>query len=176
MAGGPPFTMQSPTQSARFVPYSPTSKPNNYTYDSYQPPPQTPPSFPPATSAQSPRFGYPGADSSPSALMNGNGHQHSATNAQYPMNSTSPIQQHSRTMSNSMTGSNGYSSYGSNIPSSHAHPSSRQGSLAISPKQEYNPAINNQMLNGINMGDMANIAQPAKPSSQEVMESKTLSK
>ncbi|KAF7513263.1 putative DNA helicase ino80 [Endocarpon pusillum] len=159
--------MQSPTQSARFVPYSPTSKPNNYTYDSYQPPPQTPPSFPQATSAQSPRFGHPGADSSPSALMNGNGHQHSATNAQYPMNPTSPIQQHSRTMSNSMAGSNGYSSYGSNIPSSHAHPSSRQGSLAISPKQEYNSAINNQMLNGINMGDMGNIAQPVKPSSQE---------
>ncbi len=176
MAGGPPFTMQSPTQSARFVPYSPTSKPNNYTYDSYQPHPQTPPSFPPATSTQSPHFGHPGTDSSPSALMNGNGHQHSSTNAQYPMNSTSPTQQHSRTMSSSMTGSNGYPSYGNSIPSSHAHPSSRQGSLALSPKQEYNSAMNNQILNGINMGDMTNIAQSTKPFSQEVIEFENVSK
>lgn len=106
--------------------------------------------------------------------MNGDGHQHSGTSAQYMINSTSPLQQHSRTASGPMTGSNGHLSYGNNIASSHAHPSSRQGSLALSPKQEYNLAMNNQRLSGANISDTPSAAQSATPSSQEVMKLKAL--
>lgn len=168
MSGGPPFTVQSPTQSGRFVPYSPTSKSNNYNFDHFQAPPQTPPSFPPATLAQSPHFGHPPADSSPPSVMNVNGHHRPDASPQYQTNSTSPHQQHSRIISGPMPGSNGHPPYG-NIPSSHAHPSSRQGSLVLSPNHEYISATNTQKLDMASSGEAPSIAQLSKPSSQEVM-------
>jgi chromatin-remodeling ATPase INO80 len=171
MAGGPPFTVQSPTQSARFVPYSPTSKPNTHNYEAYQHPPQTPPSFPSITHAQSPSFGHPGVESSPPSAMNGDGHnQHFGTPAQYMTNPMSSFQQHSRTVSGPLTGSNGHINYGTNTASSHAHPSSRQGSMTLSPRQEFTPTMNNQRLNGTSMGVTPTVAQSARPASQEVIE------
>jgi chromatin-remodeling ATPase INO80 len=174
MAGGQPFTGQSPTQSARFVTYSPTSKSNNYNYDQYQPPPHTPPSFPPATLAQSPHFGHPLAVPSPTSMMNGNGHLHSDAPAQYQINPTSPHHQHSRPFSSSMNGPNGHPAY-NNVASSHAHPSSTQGSLPVSPTQDYTPTMNSQRLNMTNSGDLTSAAQPSRPSSQEVINLKTRS-
>ena len=167
MAGGQPFTVQSPTQSGRFVPYSPTSKPHNYSYEPYQPPPQTPPSFTTSTLARSPSFGHPAANSSPPSAMNGNGHPHSDAPAQYPLNSSSPIQQHSRTILNSMTGSN-RPPY-ANVPPSHAHPSRRQGSLVLSPKHEYAAAMNDQRLDMASLRETPNIGQSVRPSSQKVV-------
>jgi chromatin-remodeling ATPase INO80 len=168
MVGGPPFTVHSPTQSSRFVPYSPTSKHNNYNYEQHQPPPQTPPSFAPATLAQSPRFGHSAPESSPPSAMNGNGHHRPDPAPHYHIHSTSPHQQHSRNTSGPPTGSKGHPSY-SNIPSSHAHPSSRQGSLAFSPKQEYTSAMNNQRLDVAKFEDTPSVAQSSRPSSHEVM-------
>ena len=167
MAGGQSFTGQSPTQSTGFVTYSPTTKSNNYNYEQYQPSPQTPPSFPPVTFAQSPRFGHPIAVRSPTSAMNGNGQPHSDVHLQYHINSSSP-RQHSRTFSGSVTGPNRHPVY-NNLPSSHAHPASRQGSIPVSPKLEYTRAMSNQNLNIANSGDLPSAAQPSGLSSQEVV-------
>lgn len=171
MAGGAPFTVQSPTQSSRFVPYSPTSKSNNYSYEQHQHqhPPQTPPSFAPTTVAHSPRFGYPVADSSPQSAMNGNGYHHPDASQHYHINSVSPHQQPSRIISGPTIDTNGHASY-NNVAPSHAHPSSRQGSLALSPNHEHGSAANHQRLNVANLGDTPSVAQSSRPSSGEVNE------
>lgn len=170
MAGSQPYPIQSPTQSARFVPYSPTSKAHNYNYEQYHPPSQTPPAFPPATLAQSPHFGHPVTLSSPPTTINGNG-QPSEVSSQYHAISISPHHQPSHSYSGLMTGTKGHSPY-ANVQPSHAHPSSRQNSLTLSPTREFVSAANHQRLNMVSSGNTGNTSsatQPSRPTSQEVM-------
>jgi chromatin-remodeling ATPase INO80 len=167
MAGGPPFSMQSPSPSARFVPYSPTSKSPNYNYEQYQPPPSTPPSFAPATLAQSPRFGHQPATSSPPSGVNGNGQHQSEGTSQYQMSSTSPHYLPQRTFSNHMATINGAHPYG-NPPSSHAHPISRQDSIPLSPPHEHFPTMNEPRQTVMNSGEVPSTAKSSRPSTQEV--------
>jgi chromatin-remodeling ATPase INO80 len=170
MAGGQPFTVHSPTQSNRFLPYSPTSKSHdyNYNYDQYQPQhptDQTPPPYPPAPIARSPHFPHPVALSSPPPARNGNSRLPDAS-SQYRLSSTSP--QHRSQVLHSYPGgvttSNGSPSY--------PNLSSRPDTYPLSPQHKYTSATDSQRLSMANTGEAPSTAYHSKPSSPEVIASK----
>ncbi len=150
MSGTPAFTaatVRSPTQTNHFVPYSPTNKNRPFfNQEQYQGPPQTPPAFTPSTLARSPHFGPHPAVVSPLPATNGHGPHPSESNQPYQSNPASPPYHLQRTYSGQLIPAHNPPPFGG-TPSSHAHPSSRQGSLVQSPNKE-NSTQQNTNMNG----------------------------
>lgn len=144
MSGAPSFTtstIRSPTQTNHFVPYSPTNKSRTYfNHEQYSAPPQTPPPFTPATLARSPHFGSHPTMPSPPTAINGHGPHPSEAGQLYQSNPASSPYQLQRTYSGQLIPAHNPPVVGA--PSSHAHPSSRQGSVIQSPIRDHHKDLN----------------------------------
>ena len=164
MSGAPPFTVQSPTQTSQFVPYSPTNKSRPFfNHEQFQPTPQTPPPFPPPTLARSPRFGPPPPMAPSLPSVNGHGPHSSDSTQQYQTSITPPQYQLHRTYSGQLVAANVPPAFGS-TPPSHAHPSSRPGSMVQSPPGDQD-VLSRASVNGFASADLE--SQQPRPKSQE---------
>ncbi|OAX80966.1 hypothetical protein ACJ72_04695 [Emergomyces africanus] len=146
MAGGPPYTVHSPTQQPRFANFSPSSRdrssyPNN---DPYQPPPHTPPAYPPSSMARSPHFGHAASPMINTTLppLNGSASSHTDASPSYHSHSTSATPQYSlhRPYGSSHLSSSAHSpppSLYSQQGPLHTHPHGGADSMARSPKREH---------------------------------------
>jgi chromatin-remodeling ATPase INO80 len=161
MSGGAPFTAQSPSQSH----YSPTnlSRPSFYSHEQYPPPQRTPPPFPPPTLTHSPHYSRPPALGSPLAASHANIASHSGSAQPYQPPTSSPPYQLQRSFSGQLVPSTIPASY-EHTPPSHAHPSSRQGSMIHSPVREHHA----QMVPTVNGGGHDIATFDSRPKSQEV--------
>ncbi|EEH06085.1 DNA ATP-dependent helicase [Histoplasma capsulatum G186AR] len=172
MAGGPPYTVHSPTQQPRFASYSPTSRdrssyPNN---DPYQAPPHTPPAYPPSSMARSPRFGH-----APSPMMNPtlpplNGSaSHPDTSPSYHAHSTSATPQFSthRPYGSSNMSSSVHSPppnlYGQQVPS-HNHPHGGTESITRSPKRDHE-TMHDTRPNSMGYSSQSSLMRDSRPAS-----------
>ncbi|KAK2774024.1 putative DNA helicase ino80 [Emmonsiellopsis sp. PD_33] len=143
MAGGPPYTVHSPTQQPRFAAYSPSprDRPAYQNNDPYQAPPHTPPAFPAPPLARSPHFSHSASPMNANTLPPLNGSAtHADTSPPYHAHSTSTTPQF--TLHRPYTGSHVSTSARSPPPahynqiSSHGHPPSGPDAVSRSPKRE----------------------------------------
>ncbi|PGH23537.1 DNA helicase INO80, partial [[Emmonsia] crescens] len=172
MAGGPPYTVHSPTQQPRFANYSPSSRdrssyPNN---DPYQPPPHTPPAYPPTSMTRSPHFGH-----APSPMMNTtlpplNGStSHADASPSYHAHSTSATPQFSlhRPYGSSHMSSSAHSpppNLYSQQASSHTHSRGGTESMARSPKREHE-TMHDTRPNSMGYSSQSPMMRDTKPAS-----------
>ncbi|PGH15786.1 hypothetical protein AJ79_02166 [Helicocarpus griseus UAMH5409] len=172
MAGGPPYTVHSPTQQPRFANYSPSprdrsSYSNN---DPYQPPPHTPPAYPPSSLARSPHFGHAASPMMNTTLPPLNGSApHADTSPSYHAHSTSATPQFSlhRPYGGSHMSSSAHSPppslYGQQV-SSHTHPNASTEPMARSPKREPETALDTRP-NSLGYASQSPMMRDTKPAS-----------
>ncbi|EEQ86916.1 DNA helicase INO80 [Blastomyces dermatitidis ER-3] len=178
MAGGPPYTVHSPTQQPRYANYSPSSSRDRSSYpnnDPYQPPPHTPPAYPPSSMARSPHFAHPPSPRMNTTLPPLNGSvSHPDTSPSYHAHSTSATPQFPlhRPYGNSHMASSAHSpppslySQQASSSSSHPHPHPHGGteSMTRSPKREHEP-IHDMRPNNMGYSSQSPMMRDTRPAS-----------
>lgn len=170
MAGGPPYSVKSPTQPpAQFLSYSPNNKSRPFfNNDKYQQPPQTPPpySHPPSTLPPSPRFGPPSPLTTNLPPINGAGHSPSNASSQYSTSAASPQYQAHRPYMAQYAPPPPHAI--ANSPPSHAHPLNRHDNILNSPTQEQDTFMAARRGSDSYTSQAAAPRPESGPSSQEV--------
>ena len=162
-SGTPSSLVRSPSQPNHF--YSPPNKNRPFfKTEQYPGPPQTPPPFTQATSAQSPQYGPHPTVPSPLPAMNGHSARPQEATQHFQTNTGSSPYQLQRTYSGQLIPAHNLPAI-SGTQSSHAHPTSRQSSLIRSPVQEHDREPSSS-ANGYSVQD--NTSTTTRPRSQEV--------
>ncbi|ODH26257.1 hypothetical protein ACO22_04713 [Paracoccidioides brasiliensis] len=172
MAGGPPYTVHSPTQQPHFANFPPSSRDRSSfsNNDSYQAPPHTPPGYPPASLARSPPFGHTASPMMSTTLppMSGSAPSHPDGSPSYPSHSTSTTTQfplHGPYRGSSHMSSSGHSPppshFGQQV-SSHTHPSAE--SMSRSPRREAE-TLHDVRPNNMVYSSQSPMMQDTKPAS-----------
>ncbi|KAK2766040.1 putative DNA helicase ino80 [Arachnomyces sp. PD_36] len=173
MTGGPPYTARSPTQQqSHYATYSPSSKnrpyyPNN---EHYQPPPHTPPTFPPPSLARSPQYGPSSPLNTTLPPLNGSATSHQARPDSSPQyrahsNSSGPQFPVRHAYPDSILSANATppNHYAHSTPS-HAHPG-RPDNLSQSPKKDLDMPFNMVQGRGNGYSSQSPMAREQRPQS-----------